>query len=115
MSMILKPKRFQFLSDGENAAFIFHEDGEKEVAAILKNPFADTVTVTEGDGMDTFVMGGMKDRIILGPPTANISLHAEVVKIQTDYDLALELDIFNQYSVRDLLKIINKKLDRRAR
>lgn len=112
---VLMPRRLQFLSDGERAALIFHEDGEKEVAAILRNPFVNVFTLTRGDTIDVSSMGNMKDRIALDLPTADISLHAEVIKIQTDYNLALELDIFNQYSVRDLLEIINRKLDRRVK
>lgn len=98
----------KLFSDGETMAI--KVDGQ---SYIFKEPFVKDFNLRrERDYNDIHTFGGDFERIFL-PATCSIEISLISSNMEVIENFDFEENIFNKYSVRDLLKKINKKVDKR--
>lgn len=103
--MYISKAPLQLLCDGRKFAFIYQEDDGQQFAYILESPLIKTIRCNFDDNQ--YFVQRMKTI------SFDLSLVAQDMKVVDGKNLLLDIDIFDNYTVTDLFKIINRKIDKR--
>lgn len=117
MTTISGSTAYQILSDGKALALIWEEQGEEAAIFMSEYVMSQWIVNVQQDLISTEIFGGEWKEYTAEAKHIEINLSllsSGECQYKTGNDLMLEMDMFSRMSVRDLFKVINKKINQRS-